>query len=128
MIAKTKHISGYQFAAFRIALDVKVAAEFLKDKVLAEVEAALRECFGFEARAFAQPVALSEVIATVHTVAGVVAVDVDRLYRTTPPSTAPIAHGRLLATMPELGVGGRVSGAELLLLHTGPLDRLGAMS
>ena len=41
----------------------------------------LRAGFGFEARAFGQPVALSDVIAALQSV-GVIAVDVDMLLRT----------------------------------------------
>jgi hypothetical protein len=48
--------------------------------VLAGAEAALRDHFSFTARAFGQPVPLSEVLAVLHGVRGVVSVDVNSLY------------------------------------------------
>jgi hypothetical protein len=51
------------------------------DTVLSRVEAALLHAFGFDRRRFAQGVTASEVIATVHRVDGVIAVDLDALHR-----------------------------------------------
>ena len=47
----------------------------------AAVAAALQARYGFEARDFGQPVALSDVMAAIQATAGVVAVDVDLLHR-----------------------------------------------
>lgn len=73
-------ISSYRLLAFRVGATVEPDPAHESEKVLAAVESALRERFSFEARAFGQPVALSEVMAVVQGVPGVVAVDVDRLY------------------------------------------------
>lgn len=45
----------------------------------------LEQRYSFEARAFGQPVALSEVIAAIQSVPGVVAVDLDRFSAQTNP-------------------------------------------
>jgi hypothetical protein len=100
----------------------------LADKVLADVEAALRAAFGFAARGFGQTVTMSEVIAVAQNVPDVVAVDLDRLYRTVPPADTPGLHPRLPAALPGLGPLGEALAAELLTLDPGPLDALEVMS
>ena len=55
----------------------------------ADVEAALREAFGFDRRGFAPLVAASEVIATIHGVAGVDAVDLIVFATMTPDVAFP---------------------------------------
>ncbi|HYI96158.1 MAG TPA: hypothetical protein VEX68_21620 [Bryobacteraceae bacterium] len=63
---------------FRVAGTVGVDSAYLIDKVRADVEAALRKTFSFEARQFGQPVHPSEVVATIQAVDGVVDVDLDQ--------------------------------------------------
>ena len=118
-------VKSFRPAFFRFAGNVKIAAEFEIDKVLAAVETALREKFSFAARAFGQPVLLSEVIAAVQAVAGVVAVDVDKLYRA---GTTPKLQQRILAELPVLSAGGELPAAELLTLDPAPLNQLGVMA
>ncbi|MCP5118244.1 MAG: putative baseplate assembly protein [bacterium] len=117
-------VKTYRPAAFRLKLKVQVDPSLIEEKVLAAVDAALREAFGFRARAFGQPVVLSQVIATVHSVTGVVAVDVDHLYRTTPPNATLIAHPVLPSAPPDLDADGNAIGAELLTLEDGPIEGL----
>lgn len=74
-------VEPYRPVRFRVEANVEVDADFLPEKVLAAVEGALRARFSFEARSFGQPVALSEVVAVAQEVPGVVAVDVNALYR-----------------------------------------------
>jgi hypothetical protein len=63
--------------------------------VLEAVETALRAAFAD--REFGAPVHRSQVMAAAHQVAGVMAVDVDRLYT----GSAPTLHDRLLAAPGE---------------------------
>lgn len=111
---------SYRPAYFRLAAAVRLDPAYIEEKVAAAVESALRALFSFEARAFGQPVALSEVVAVMQNVEGVVAVDVRRLHRDG-------ASGRLLntvvtAAVPAPGTGvTRVEPAELLTLHPDPL-------
>ena len=120
-------IASFASATFRIQLKVKVQHEFREAAVLGGVEAALRTAFGFDARAFGQPVFLSEVVETIHEVPGVVAIDVDQLHRTTPPDQQVEPHPRLLAALPQLRPDGSMSPAEILTLDPAPLDGLEIM-
>jgi hypothetical protein len=82
---------------------------------LAQVDAALRRDFGFEAQDLSEPVTLDAVVASIHAVPGVVAVDVDQLHRTgVPPGPQPEA--RLFPAVPSIQPDGTVSAAELLTL------------
>ena len=124
-------VQSYRPAVFRLALTVAVDPDYLTDNVLDAIQTSLRSAFGFEARRFAQPVWLSEVVAAVHAVAGVVAVDVDKLYRDLLPDGSPGVAGlnRGVAAEPSRpGTGASWLGAELLTLHPGPLDHLAVMT
>ena len=71
---------SYAPVAFRLAATIERDEALLPEQVLAGAEAALRDHFSFTARAFGQPVPLSEVLAVLHGARGVVSVDVDSLY------------------------------------------------
>jgi predicted phage baseplate assembly protein len=117
-------VKSYRKALFRLAANTKIHSDHLPEKVLAAVEQSLRDEFSFDRRAFGQPVMLSEVIAVIQAVPGVVAVDVDKFYRSDQPA-AP--NHRLLAALPEVGADGDMAAAELLTLDPAPLDALGVM-
>jgi hypothetical protein len=120
-------VVSYRPATFRLAAMVTIDPDYDPTKVLPAVEAQLRAAFSFDARAFAQPVWESEVMAQVHTIAGVVAVDVDRLYRDIKPDGTPGAVGLSpgLASEPQRrATDGTLLGGELLMINPGPLDYL----
>jgi len=119
----TVQVRSYRNVLFRFAGKVKVYEDDRWEKVLAHIEQAVRAEFSFEARAFGQPVMLSEIIAVMQAVPGVLAVDVGALYRT---REAAVANDRLLADVPEMGADGEVAAAELLTLDPAPLE-LGGM-
>lgn len=106
-------------ATFRLALKVAVDPDHEAETVRSAVEAALREAYSHEARALAEPLFRSEIVATVHSVAGVVALDLDRLYTGTIPGLAD----RLLAPRAEV-VDGSAVPAGVLVLDPAPLDWL----
>jgi predicted phage baseplate assembly protein len=118
-------VKTFRPAYFRFAGNVKIDADFESDKVLAGVEQALRDNFAFAARTFGQPIQLSEVIAAIQAVPGVIAVDVDKLYRS---GSALSLQQRLLAELPVLSPNGQLPAAELLTLDAAPLDQLGVMT
>jgi hypothetical protein len=120
---------SYQPATFRLGLKVRRDPAYAPKPLLAAVEAALRSHYAFDSRALAQPVLQSEVIALVHSVPGIVAVDLDYLYGGTSPDsqTAKSRQPRLLASRMRVS-GGTALPAELLTLHPGPLDRLEEMA
>ena len=116
---------SYRQALFQVHGTVTVQPDHVIGIVLAAVKTALRERYRFEARAFGQPVALSEILAVVHAVPGVVAVDVDRFYRSDEPT--PVRSSRLNADLPAMGADGLMQAAELLLLDEPSLTNLGAV-
>lgn len=102
-------------AAFRLSAQVGVAPDYESATVLAVVTDALRGAFSFDARAFGQPVALSEVIAVAQGASpGVVAVNVKTLYR----GKNATLHNRLEAALPAADGANPAAlvGAELLTL------------
>jgi predicted phage baseplate assembly protein len=130
-------VESYHKALFRIAAKVEVDQDYLPEKVLTAAEQSLRARFSFDSRAFGQPVTWSEVIAAIQAVAGVKAVDLDRIYRVDGTGSArqpllrrpaivvrkfTVLHRPLLAAMPVSNAEGEMMPAELLTLDPGPLD------
>ena len=118
-------VKSFRPRSFRLAGNIKIDPAYQPEFVLAAVEQALRDQFSFARREFAQPVMLSEVIAAMQPVAGVVAVDVDKLYRSDKAATL---EQRLLAEAPVMLANGVLQAAELLTLDAAPLDHLGVMA
>jgi uncharacterized phage protein gp47/JayE len=110
---------------FRIALKVAVDPAYEASAVLWSVEAALRSAYAFEARDFGRPVFHSEIDAVAHSVAGVLAIDVDRLYVTGTPAGV---NERLLAQRAAVGANGTAIPAGVLVLDDAPFDWLEQMS
>lgn len=116
-------VQTYRRAEFEVRAKIRVAADAQAERVLDAVRAAVRARFSFDARAFGQPVSLSELMACMQNCAGVVAVDVDRLRRLSPqPGYAALTSffsaqppARLPAFLPRPDASGAVSAAELLL-------------
>jgi Baseplate J-like protein len=108
---------------FRLALKVVVDPAYEQPAVLSGVEAALREAYSFEARGLGEPVYRSEIVATAHTVAGVLGVDVDALYT---GATSDLA-GRLIAQRTDVDSAGDAIPAGVLVLHEDPFDALEAV-
>ncbi len=121
------HVATYRPAYFRLTAKLKIDADYQTDQVSAAVVKALRDRFSFDARAFGQPVMLSEVIAVMQAVDGMIAVDIDTFYRKgdAPQAPSPV---RLLADLPVAQAGGNALAAELLSLDPGPMDAFGTMS
>jgi hypothetical protein len=108
---------------FRLGVAVKVAPDRIAADVLAAVEAALRGVFSFTRRGFAQPVFASEVLATIHTVPGVIAARITELHRAGGSGNLT----RLPADPPLQLTDGSLRGAELLTIDPGPLAALTVM-
>jgi uncharacterized phage protein gp47/JayE len=114
-------VKSYAAAPFRLAAAVTRDPDYLADKVDADVMAALLSAFAFDARAFGQPVALSEVMAAIQIVPGVVALAVNALHRLDLVGGGGV-QDRLPASVPQSGTGGTPSPAELLMLAAGDID------
>ena len=115
-------IKSYRKALFQIHGTVTVHPDYVADTVLTAIHNDLRLRYAFDAREFGQPVALSQVVAATQAVPGVVAVDIDKLYRTNAP--VPALSPRLIADRPAMGADGLVQAAELLLLDEPSLTNL----
>jgi predicted phage baseplate assembly protein len=112
-------IAAHRPVPFQLVAKVKVDSDRLPERVLAAVTQTLEERFSFAKRAFGQPVSQSEVEAAIQGVVGVVAVDLDKLFRTDTPT--PELSPRIFATVPASG-DVPLLGAELLTLDPRRLD------
>ena len=114
----------YRQAVFTLGLKVKVDPTADLDGVLASVRSAALAAFAFEARAFGDGVAIDEVDAVAHSVAGVIAVDITALHRLGGVVASVVP--RLFALPAAIEAGG-VVGAELLTIDAATLD-IGVMA
>ncbi len=112
-------VQTFRPARFTLDASVKIDSDFESDIVLKQVEQTLRAEFSFDARAFGQPIALSQIVSAMHSVQGVVGVDVNALYRVGEPKRL---RARLAAAYPRAGADGNVDAAELLMLDASPLE------
>ncbi|MFD1875730.1 putative baseplate assembly protein [Hymenobacter bucti] len=115
-------IATYDPVYFQVAASVKVNPDYLPATVLPAVEAALRQQLSFAARDFGQPLAQSTVVAVIQRVPGVVAVELEALFRTDQEDAGTGAGltQPLEATVPRPG-DRTVLAAELLLLDPRPV-------
>jgi predicted phage baseplate assembly protein len=112
-------IGSYRPVSFRLGAVLELDPDALAAVVVGAVEAALRDAFSFRARAFGEPVALSEVLAVIQSMAGVVAADVHELYTGTAASRSAL----LIAESPTPGADARTAlPAQLLTLDLRPGD------
>ncbi|HEX4666408.1 MAG TPA: putative baseplate assembly protein [Chthoniobacterales bacterium] len=112
-------VASYEEALFKVAGKIKIDPDYESEKVVTAAQDALRNAFSFTNRQFGQPVVLSEVIALVQGVAGVVAVDLDSLYRTGTPLKL---NARLEANLPNGGDPASLGAAELLTIDPEPFE------
>jgi predicted phage baseplate assembly protein len=113
-------VKSYRPAYFKVAGNFIVDPNFESQTVSAALELALRSKFSFDVRSFGQPVALSEVIAVMQSVPGIIAVDLKEFYRS---DKTPAMNDCLFAEMPVL-TDSTPAPAELLTLDPAPLDGL----
>ena len=95
-----------------------LAADGTADATLTLAQTTLRGAFAFASRDIGQPVRASDILLLLQGVPGVVAVDLDQLYRTDGP---PASAALLRADVPRSGVQGTMLGAEILLLSADPI-------
>jgi predicted phage baseplate assembly protein len=106
-------VQGFTRALFRLSAKILVDGHYLFDDVKKQVEAVLLDEFSFERRQFGQAVTSAAVIATIQRVEGIVAVDLDLLYR---DGQTEILNTILSAANASRS-GTIFSPAELLLVH-----------
>lgn len=74
-------VDSYELLQFNLEAKLLIDPRYLAAKVLDRVETTLKTRFAFEQRNFGQAVTAAEVIATMQSIAGVIAVDLDALHR-----------------------------------------------
>jgi hypothetical protein len=111
-------VESYIPAFFQVVANLHIDPAYLADLMKADVESRLRDTFSFAKRKFGQPVSFSEVISCIQNTKGVIAVDIDHLYRSDGEQD--------LADILESAVPGpaneNVIAAELLTLDPRPVD------
>ena len=109
-------------AYFKVDAGLYIHDDYQADLALEAARQAMREYFSFERRMFNQPVHLSEVVGTLQQTDGVVAVDVNYLYRSDASPVSPPPR----SILPNVASGAHagVQGAELIMLDPSPLDQL----
>jgi len=110
-------VGSYAPRFFRVSAGLKIDDDYIPDHVVTAVEQELRKRFSFDAREFGQPVSRSEVTTVMQSVSGVVAVDLDELYR----SDATSDLNELLEAKAPAAGSEKVFGAELLTLDQRPV-------
>jgi hypothetical protein len=111
----------YHQATFKLTANIKVDPDRGPEKVKEAVKEAMKTVFSFDQRSFGQPVSLSEVMAVMQAVPGVIAVDLDELCRTDGIGGSGLEQS-LPSGMPEEGNDGQMQGAEILTVDPGSIN------
>jgi hypothetical protein len=107
------NLSSFSKQYFRLEGFIIVNPDYIAEQVLASVKTALNAAFSFESRHFGQHVSLSEVATVIQNVAGIIAVDLDKLYRA--DATDMTLNHLLQARIPQPGTD-QLEPAELLMI------------
>ncbi len=110
-------VTSFQPAYFNISAKLRIDRAYQPAKVIAQAGALLLEQFSFAARCFGQAVTAAEIMAVLHRIEGVIAVDLDALFRVDESgSGTPTASVLLLAGNAQWDTD-HVALAELLLVN-----------
>jgi hypothetical protein len=115
------HVDTFRPFVFFVTAAVRIDPAYRWEDVQVALRSALVGAFGFEARAFGQPVTAADVVQVMHGVDGVIAVDLDALYKTAPDAVSP-AGSLFNAVLPAHparfdAASGMLTPAELLLIQ-----------
>ncbi|MBW7883201.1 MAG: putative baseplate assembly protein [Caldilineaceae bacterium] len=101
--AVTVMLASYKLLTFRLKATIQYESQYLESKVQAALETVLREQYAFEKRDFGEPVTAAELMESMHSVAGVVAVDLDELAYVKAPESGAVTLRRPFAGLGGLG-------------------------
>ena len=107
------NVTSYTPRYFNVSAGLIIDPAYLPGKVIEQATGRLIQQFSFDARNFMQPVTFSEVVACIQDTPGVVAVDIDNLYRSE-ESSSEIKYF-LESSLPAIK-SNTFSGAELLTI------------
>lgn len=108
-------IASYERIEFDLEAMVLIDSRYLADQVKAIVESKLQDTFAFVDRSFGQNVTAAEIIALIQSISGVIAVDLEALYRVDRPKTLEQC---LTASSASWNPDTQFVPAQLLVLHT----------
>jgi hypothetical protein len=108
-------VDSYESLRFNIAAKLLIDLRYLPAKVLAQVTALLKNRFAFEQQSFGRALTAAEVIATIQSIDGVVAVDLDALHRLDKPRSLEQFLPAAAATWDA--TNNRILPAQLLTLN-----------
>jgi len=111
-------LETYIPAFFQVVANIQPDEAYLPETVLSSIEERLRLEFSFEKRRFGQPVSFSEVVACIQNTEGVIAVDIDYLFR----SEQSQSLNYLLPSAMPGSFNDAVTAAELLTLDARPVE------
>jgi predicted phage baseplate assembly protein len=101
--AQQFQIDSYQPLFFNVKAKVLIDPAYTPAAVLTAVETALKDTFTFEKRDFGQPVTAAEVVTVIQGVTGVVATDLDHLYRYRDQELPPDPEEQVIREVLEAG-------------------------
>lgn len=108
-------VGSFRPLSFNLAAKLLIDAHFSSDEVRKAVSSAVQSAFSFAARAFAESVTKSELLAIMQTVPGVIAVDLDSLHLSSSPVSLESRLGARSADWDEAHAA--IRSAELLLVN-----------
>jgi hypothetical protein len=114
-------VDSYTARAFGVNAAVLIDPAYTWESVDAAARLALAAAFAFAMRQFGQGVTPAEVIAVLHSVEGVVAVDLDEIWRVDQPTVSAPPDVILESKGPQTSGGARET-AELLLISSDAAD------
>jgi hypothetical protein len=114
--AAVVELASFTPLTFRLKATVQYDSRYLEADIGAAMEAVLRAAFAFAERDFGQPVTAAEIMAILHGVAGVIAVDLDELAYVVAPKSA--ATRKTLGVVKATGQARNVTADALLPAHT----------
>jgi hypothetical protein len=114
-------VADYEPIYFHLDASVLVDSRYVKEEVIAYVKSTLLSAFAFERQQLGQPVTAASVVSIIQGVAGVVAVDLNRLYLEADPNgpNQTVPSPILPASRARLGDANQFRPAQLLLVREG---------
>jgi hypothetical protein len=119
-------VDSYARMYFNIGASLLIDSRHTADAVLAAASRALEETYSFTRRDFGQPVTAAEVVTVLQGVSGVIAVDLNELYRVDEdaPAKAVVGLDEVITVDTARIQGANVLPAQLLMVNPGGIKLL----
>ncbi|MGB3752515.1 MAG: putative baseplate assembly protein [Parerythrobacter sp.] len=110
-------LASFEARSFSLSARLRLNQRYEEEPVLSQIKQTLRSVFSFTHRHFGEGVSAAEVIALMQSVAGVVSVDLDQLYRTALIGSTQHLPAHYLPAATTTWNGQQTVLAELLLIN-----------